>query len=175
MRFNRLALAWTICASVARADAGMVDDARLLGANADPGNRITYGRDCSNQRFSPLGRIDAGNVATLAPRWVYQSSVPGTFQATPLVVDGTMFLSLPFNHVVALDARTGRELWRYNHKRRTISAGRDGGRVRAARETGPRERIAVRVATEMLVALEDPLRIPDSRHWHRDFFGGFQR
>src|SRR5581483_7999572 len=44
--------------------------------------------------------------------------VVGTFQATPIVVDGVMYVSLPFSHVAALDAATGRELWRYEHKRR---------------------------------------------------------
>ena len=119
MRLFGLALAGALWASAAFADSGTVDDARLLGANADPANWVTYGRDYSNQRFSTLRSIDAANVGTLAPRWLYQSGVTGTFQATPLVVDGTMYLSLPFNHVVALDARTGRELWRYTHKRRT--------------------------------------------------------
>jgi alcohol dehydrogenase (cytochrome c) len=119
MRLFCLALVGTLFVSVARADPGTVDDARLLGANSDAANWVTYGRDYSNQRFSALRSIDAANVGTLAPRWLYQSGVPGTFQATPLVVDGTMYLSLPFNHVVALDARTGRELWRYTHKRRT--------------------------------------------------------
>jgi len=119
MRLIAIALAWALSAAAGHADSGLVDDARLLGAPGDPANWVTYGRDYSNQRFSTLDRIDAANVADLVPRWLYQSSVSGTFQATPIVVDGIMFLSLPFNHVVAVDARTGRELWRYNHKRRT--------------------------------------------------------
>lgn len=99
--------------------AGTVDDQRLLTASADRANWLTYGRDYSNQRFSPLTQIDADNVVKLAPAWIYQSGVASTFQATPIVADGVMFVSLPFNHVVALDARNGRELWRYRHKRRT--------------------------------------------------------
>ena len=119
MRLQGMMFCWTICASVAWAEPGAIDDARLLGASADQGNWITYGRDYSNQRFSTLSRIDANNVATLVPAWIYRSGVKSSFQASPIVVDGTMYLSLPFNHVVALDARTGRELWRYTHKRRT--------------------------------------------------------
>lgn len=119
MRLQGILLSWTICASVAWAEPGAVDDARLRGAHTDPANWITYGRDYSNQRFSTLSRIDANNVATLVPAWIYRSGVKSSFQATPIVVDGTMYLSLPFNHVVALDARTGRELWRYTHQRRT--------------------------------------------------------
>ena len=103
----------------AGADAGSIDDARLLTAAADRAGWLTYGRDYSNQRFSPLTQIDASSVKRLTPRWIYQSGVVGTFQATPIVADGVMYLSLPLNHVVALDARTGRELWRYQHKRRT--------------------------------------------------------
>jgi len=99
--------------------AAEVDDARLRAAAVDNGNWLTYGRDYANQRFSPLARIDRGNVDRLVPAWVYQSGVASTFQATPIVVDGVIYVSLPFNHVVAIDARSGRELWRYEHKRRT--------------------------------------------------------
>ena len=77
-----------------------------------------YGRDYSNQRFSPLKQINRDNVAQLAPHWTYHSGVKATFQATPIVVEGIMYLSLPFNHVVALDARSGKELWRYQHQRK---------------------------------------------------------
>jgi len=99
--------------------AAEIDDARLLAAAQDPSSWLTYGRDYANQRFSPLARINAANVKQLVPRWIYQSGVPSTFQATPIVADGMMYVSLPFNHVVALDARTGRERWRYEHRRRT--------------------------------------------------------
>jgi len=99
--------------------AGEIDDARLLSAASDRANWLTYGRDYANQRFSVLTQINASSVARLVPRWIYQSGVAATFQATPIVVDGVIYLSLPFNHVVALDARNGRELWRYEHKRRT--------------------------------------------------------
>jgi len=78
----------------------------------------SYGRDYSNQRYSPLNRINRANVAQLAPAWTYRSGIMATFQATPIVTGGVMYLSLPFNHVVALDARTGKELWRYEHQRR---------------------------------------------------------
>lgn len=78
----------------------------------------SYGRDYSNNRFSPLAQINRENVSQLEPAWTYRSGVKATFQATPIVVNGVMYVSLPFNHVVALDARTGKELWRYEHKRR---------------------------------------------------------
>lgn len=78
----------------------------------------SFGRDYSNQRFSPLSQINTANVSQLKPAWHYRSGVPATFQATPIVTGGVMYLSLPHNHVVALDATTGREIWRYTHKMR---------------------------------------------------------
>jgi len=118
VRVVLLGLGLLAIVSIARAGHD-VDDQRLLSAASDPANWLTYGRDYSNQRFSPLAQIATSNVAKLAPRWIYQSGVSATFQASPIVVDGVMYLSLPFNHVVALDATSGRELWRYQHKRRT--------------------------------------------------------
>ena len=89
-----------------------------LVVNPEAGQWPSYGHDYSNQRFSPLKQINRGNVARLAPRWNFRSGINATFQATPIVVGGVMYLSLPFNHVVALDARDGHQLWRYEHKRR---------------------------------------------------------
>lgn len=100
--------------------AGNVDDARLKNADTDRANWLTHGRDYAQQRFSPLTQIDVGNVKRLVPKWIYQTGVAATFQATPIVVDGVMYVSMPFNHVAAIDARSGRELWRYEHKRKTL-------------------------------------------------------
>lgn len=111
--------ALSMMSSAEIASGGEIDDARLFAAATDRASWLTYGRDYANQRFSPLTQINVSTVARLVPRWVYQSGVAATFQATPIVVDGVIYLSLPFNHVVALDAKTGRELWRYEHKRRT--------------------------------------------------------
>lgn len=98
------------------ADAGTVDSQRLQNAGSERGNWMTYGRDYANQRFSPLKQIHAGNVKKLAPKWIYQTGTNASIQATPLMVDGILYLSLPYNHVAAIDAKTGREIWRYEHK-----------------------------------------------------------
>ncbi|MGB7815147.1 MAG: PQQ-binding-like beta-propeller repeat protein [Methylotenera sp.] len=78
----------------------------------------SFGRDYSSQRFSPSVQINKDNVKNLVQAWQYKSGIMATFQATPIVQGGVMYLSLPFNHVVALDAKTGKQLWRYNHDRR---------------------------------------------------------
>jgi PQQ-dependent dehydrogenase (methanol/ethanol family) len=92
--------------------------ARILAAQGAVGWPL-HGYDLSGRRFSPLAAIDSASVARLVPKWTYHSGVTATFQATPIVVDGVMFVSLPFSGVVALDAATGRERWRYTHVSRT--------------------------------------------------------
>ena len=77
-----------------------------------------HGHDLGGQRFSPLAEITTATVARLVPKWTYHSGVTATFQSTPIVVDTVMYVSLPFSGVAALDARTGRELWRYTHRSR---------------------------------------------------------
>lgn len=78
----------------------------------------SFGLNLSNQRFSNANQINTSNVNRLTQAWVYKSGVVGSFQTTPIVQDGVMYLSLPFNHVVALNAKTGQEIWRYTHDRR---------------------------------------------------------
>lgn len=77
-----------------------------------------HGLDPQSTRHSPLADIHRGNVAQLTQAWTYRSGVKGSFQATPVVVDGRMYVALPGSHVVALDARTGQEIWRYRHQTR---------------------------------------------------------
>ena len=76
------------------------------------------GGDFTNQHFSPNAQINQQNAKNLLQAWQYKSGVVATFQATPIVQNGIMYLSLPFNHVAALDAKTGKELWHYTHFRR---------------------------------------------------------
>ncbi|HEY8117732.1 MAG TPA: PQQ-binding-like beta-propeller repeat protein [Methylophilaceae bacterium] len=78
----------------------------------------SFGHDYSNQRFSSATQINRNNVNKLAVAWQYKSGISASFQTTPIVVDGVMYISLPYNHVVALDAKTGKQLWRYDHKLR---------------------------------------------------------
>lgn len=101
------------------ARSGGVDDARLQAAGAARGEWLHYGRDYSQQRFSPLDQINARTVKRLVPKWIYQTGSAATFQTSPLIADGTMYLTAPFSHVIAVDAASGAEKWRYDHKRKT--------------------------------------------------------
>ena len=76
----------------------------------------SYGEDLTNQRFSKITQINKTNVEKLGLAWQFQTGVKATFQATPIVHKGIMYVSLPFNSVVALDAVTGKEIWRYIHE-----------------------------------------------------------
>ncbi len=86
-----------------------------------------YGGDPGGMKYSPLATINRDNVSRLAPAWEWKvgeapipqtdstrAARPGNFQATPLMINDTLFLSTPFNRVVALDANTGRQFWAYD-------------------------------------------------------------
>ncbi|MAG82028.1 MULTISPECIES: pyrroloquinoline quinone-dependent dehydrogenase [unclassified Limnobacter] len=76
-----------------------------------------FGGNWDHQRHSQSTQITPGNVGQLDLAWEFDTGVSSSFQATPIVVNGVMFVSLPFNHVVALKADTGKLLWRYTHNR----------------------------------------------------------
>jgi len=95
-----------------------VTNAMLLGARQDGKNWISYGRDYSNQRWSPLTQINTANVGNLRVTWMYQTGISrlGSFETSPIVMDGVMYLTTPFNTAMAVNARTGQQIWRYEHK-----------------------------------------------------------
>ena len=78
---------------------------------------LSYGNDLFNQRFSELDQINTSNIDQLDLAWQIQTGTKSSFQATPLVKNGVMYISLPFNDVIAVDAKTGQEIWRYKHDR----------------------------------------------------------
>ena len=84
-----------------------------------------YASDQAASHYSPLDQITPANVQRLAIAWEWKPNEkilpqfgtrPGAFQNTPLVIDGVMYLSTPYNQVAALDPTTGKELWRYDPK-----------------------------------------------------------
>ncbi len=88
-------------------------DEALIAAMKDSADWPSYGRDHTNQRFSPLAHLSPANVAGLRLAWRYRTGIPHAFEASPVVLDGVMYLSTPLNHVIALDAATGRKLWEH--------------------------------------------------------------
>jgi quinoprotein glucose dehydrogenase len=88
------------------------------------GDWPAYGRDAGGERFSPLDAIRRENVGSLQIAWTYRTgdayqpkdSRPTAFEATPLHVDGTLYLSTPVGRVIALDPVTGQERWAFDAK-----------------------------------------------------------
>ena len=111
------ALAWLLCPGIgcaAAAGAGNVDTGRLEAADSEPQNWFTGGRDKDGTYFSPLTAIDAGNVRQLGFAWSYDLGEPQRGQeATPLVIDGVMYTSGTWGYVYAVNAASGKELWRF--------------------------------------------------------------
>ena len=103
-------------AAASPAAAAQVDSARLVGADKEPGNWMTYGRTYSEQRFSPLNKINADNVKNLGLAWYYDLDTARGQEATPLVVDGVMYISTAWSMVKAFDAKTGKLLWDFDPK-----------------------------------------------------------
>ncbi len=96
------------------AGAADVDTARITAADSEPQNWLSHGRTYSEQRYSPLDRITAENVSGLGLAWAVDLGTQRGVQATPLVVDGVMYVTGPWSVVWALDARTGAELWYFD-------------------------------------------------------------
>ena len=97
------------------APAGWVTDERVSRADEDdPGAWLAYGRTFEEQRFSPLAGIDRGNVAGLGVAWFKDLETYHPVEATPLVVDGVMYFTAPWNVAYAVDAATGEELWSFD-------------------------------------------------------------
>ena len=88
----------------------------LKNPDSVPDQWLMYGRDPGNQRFSPLREITRANVRNLVPVWSFQTGTPDGLEATPLFVNGVLYLSTSWDHVFAIDARTGDELWHYRRR-----------------------------------------------------------
>src|SRR5437867_886519 len=90
---------------------------RILHANQEPQNWLTYPGSLTGQRYSPLTQIKLANVKNLELQWVLQTRAPAEptskYEATSLVVDGVLYSVQPPNVIVAADAVTGRVFWTY--------------------------------------------------------------
>ena len=141
----------------------------LIGSDVD---WTAYGRDPGGTRYSPVAQITRQNVAQLKPAWEYHTGAltpksdlnsKAAFEATPILVDGTLYLSTPFNQVIALDPVTGKRALEVrsrcrSHPRllRSDFARRvQPGSIRSARRVTPcRRRIIVGTIDARLIAVD---------------------
>jgi quinohemoprotein ethanol dehydrogenase len=91
-----------------------VDDAALKSVDARSGEWLTHGRNYAETRFSPLNQINSRNVKSLGLAWAFDTETTRGLEATPIIVDGRMYTTGSWSIVFALDARTGKELWRWD-------------------------------------------------------------
>jgi alcohol dehydrogenase (cytochrome c) len=88
---------------------------RILEADKEPQNWLTYSGSVMSQRYSSLNQITPANVKDLELQWIFQARSLEKFEATPLVVDGILYTVQAPNDVVAIDAVTGRVFWIYEY------------------------------------------------------------
>lgn len=93
-----------------------VTQQQLNAAGAQSVNWLHTNGDYTQQRFYPGKQINTRTVKRLHPAFVFQTEVTESMETAPVVVDGVMYLTTSFNHVYAIDARTGKEFWHYKHK-----------------------------------------------------------
>lgn len=96
---------------------------RIINARDEPNNWLTYYGTYDGQRYSSLDQINKDNVGKLTPQWVFQAGSMGlhsgastyAWEASPIIVDGVMYVSGWDGQLWALDGANGKELWRYKH------------------------------------------------------------
>ncbi len=92
----------------------LIDNNYLVNADDTPENWVTYGKNYSEDRFSSLDKINRENVSRLGLAWNINLGTTSGIEATPLVVDGIMFLTGPWSKVYAINVRTGKKIWTYD-------------------------------------------------------------
>ena len=93
---------------------GAIDDTVLSNVQARPGDWLAYGLNQAEDRFSPLDQITTDNVENLGLAWGKKLGTTRAIEATPLVIDGILYFTLPWSSVMAVDARSGDTLWTYD-------------------------------------------------------------
>ena len=118
-------LAWATCSpagadevkkAVLYGDLGSVTQDMLSRAANDGNNFLLTNGNYHQTRFYPSRQINLGNVSKLRPAWVFQTDVIESLETSPIVVNGIMYVTTSFDHVYALNAATGEEIWHYQQK-----------------------------------------------------------
>ena len=114
------AIALGTLAAISTISAQDITTRELLDGLANPSRWLTHSGDYAGHRFSPLKDVTPANAGQLAAQWAFQTGVNNKFEATPIVIDGTLYVTGALNHAWAIDGRTGRQLWHYQ---RTLPQG----------------------------------------------------
>jgi alcohol dehydrogenase (cytochrome c) len=98
------------------APATAVTQEQLSAAASDANNFLHTNGNYDQTRYFPGKQINTSNVGKLHPAWIFQTEVKESLETTPIVVNGVMYVTTSFNHVYALNAKTGEQYWHYKHK-----------------------------------------------------------
>ncbi len=115
-----LGLTFIFCRNVSAdtlyADMQTVTQDMLDRADGDGNNFLHTNGNYEQTRYYPAAQINTSNVHKLRPAWIHQAEIMESMETSPLIVNGIMYYSTSFNHVYALDAATGEEIWHHKHK-----------------------------------------------------------
>jgi alcohol dehydrogenase (cytochrome c) len=111
-----LGSAGAVCQALA-ADAPVtpVTQDQLNAAAGDENNFLHTNGNYDQTRYYPSKQINTGNVGKLHPAWIFQTEVKESMETTPIIINGVMYVTTSFDHVYALNAKTGEEYWHYKH------------------------------------------------------------
>jgi PQQ-dependent dehydrogenase (methanol/ethanol family) len=125
----------------------------MLSRAAGDGNNFLHTNGNYDQtRYYPNRQINTANVGNLRPAWVFQTEVVDSMETTPIVVNGVMYITTAFNHVYALDARTGQQIWHHKHNMGPITTYCCGPNNRGVAVAG--DRLFMGTLDAKLVALD---------------------
>ncbi|MBV8400536.1 MAG: PQQ-binding-like beta-propeller repeat protein [Acetobacteraceae bacterium] len=111
---GKLLLTVAMLAGTSAAHAATWDE--LVKAGAQANNWLLYGGNLEETRYWPSDAINTQNVGQLKVKWVFQTGVLGSFENSPIIENGIMYVTTPYNHAFAIEARTGKELWHYQQR-----------------------------------------------------------
>ncbi len=99
----------------AEAPSAPVSQAMIDAAASDSQNFLHTNGNYDQTRYYPAAQITRANVKKLSPAWIFQTEIIESLETTPIVSNGVMYVTTSFNHVYALDAQTGAQLWHFKH------------------------------------------------------------
>ncbi len=134
------------------APATSVSQELLSGAAKDESNFLHTNGNYDQTRYFPGKQINTSNVGKMHPAWIFQTEVKESMETTPIVVDGVMYVTTAFNHVYALNAKTGEQYWHYKHKMGPITTYCCGPNNRGVAVSG--DKVYMATLDAKLVALD---------------------
>src|SRR6476646_1460399 len=134
------------------APAANVTQAMLNNAAGDSKNFLATNGNYAQTRFHPADQITTANVKKLKVAWIFQTDIRESMETSPIIVNGVMYVTTSFDHLYALNAQTGEQLWHYKHEMGPITVYCCGPNNRGAAVAG--DRVYLATLDAKLVALE---------------------